>query len=62
MEANKTPILVCSVCIDGLEHHTWQGRVLTYRDEMVFQSERELILTMERLLEQAETGDQAQAT
>lgn len=50
LDMEKTPLLSCAVHIDGFEHHTWQGKILTEGEEMVFKSERELIRAVERLL------------
>lgn len=45
------PILECTICIDGLEHHTWQGRLLAPGEERPFPSERALLELMEDMLE-----------
>lgn len=45
------PILECTICIDSLEHHTWQGRLLALGEERSFPSERALLALMEDMLE-----------
>lgn len=34
MGRENKPVLECSVCINGLAHHTWQGRVLSGGEEL----------------------------
>ena len=57
MEKKHTPILSCTIRIDGTQGRTWQGRVLTEGAETGFRSERELLKVIEALLgNPGETG------
>ncbi len=56
MGRENEPILECSVCINGLAHHTWQGRVLSGGEEVPFRSELELLRAIERMLDGHEDG------